>query len=105
MTAPEAYIQFKPDLVTDSGDITVASTKEFLRTFMLEFDAFIERVLRHPRARHKWCEKRLRLLFSGLGKPSEGASYFERITQRNPTWQAEVSVASPCLAAGRYLRQ
>ncbi len=48
MTAPEAYIQFKPDLVTGNGDITVASTKEFLRTFMLEFDAFIERVLSVP---------------------------------------------------------
>ena len=45
MTAPEAYIQFKPDLIADDGKVTVASTEEFLRNFMREFDAFIERVL------------------------------------------------------------
>lgn len=45
MTAPEAYIQFKTDLITDDGEVTVSSTKEFLRGFMQQFDKFIERVV------------------------------------------------------------
>ena len=44
MNAIEAYIQFTPGLVTDDGEITVASTAEFLRNFMTEFHAFISRV-------------------------------------------------------------
>jgi chromate reductase len=44
MNAIEAYIQFSPGLVTDEGEITVASTAEFLRTFMREFHGFITRV-------------------------------------------------------------
>lgn len=44
MNAPEAYIQFTPNLITEDGEVTVASTAEFLRTFMDEFYVFIERV-------------------------------------------------------------
>ena len=45
MNAPEAYIQFTPDLITDDGAVTVASTEEFLRDYMVEFHSFIARVL------------------------------------------------------------
>ena len=45
MNAIEAYIQFTPDLIGDDGEVTVASTEEFLRRFMAEFHAFIARVL------------------------------------------------------------
>ena len=45
MTAPEAYIHFTPGLITDDGDVTVASTETFLRTYMQEFHEFIARVL------------------------------------------------------------
>jgi chromate reductase, NAD(P)H dehydrogenase (quinone) len=45
MNAPEAYIHFTPGLITDDGEVTVDSTKQFLRTFMTEFHIFIERVL------------------------------------------------------------
>ncbi|MBR0671619.1 NADPH-dependent FMN reductase [Neoroseomonas soli] len=45
MNAPEAYIHFTPGLITDDGEVTVASTKEFLRNYMAEFHAFIGRVL------------------------------------------------------------
>src|SRR5215208_951426 len=34
MNAPEAYIQFKPGLITDDGDVTDESTAEFLRSYM-----------------------------------------------------------------------
>ena len=44
MNAPEAYIQFTPGLITDDGDVTVDSTREFLRNYMKEFATFIERV-------------------------------------------------------------
>lgn len=44
MNAPEAYIQFKPGLITDEGDVTNESTAEFLRNYMAEFHRFIERV-------------------------------------------------------------
>jgi chromate reductase, NAD(P)H dehydrogenase (quinone) len=44
MNTPEAYIQFKADLITDDGDVTVESTAKFLETFMSEFHAFIVRV-------------------------------------------------------------
>lgn len=46
MNAPEAYIQFTPGLVTDSGEVTVKSTEEFLRNYMSEFHMFIARVQR-----------------------------------------------------------
>ncbi len=45
MNAPEAYIQFTPGLITDDGDVTVQSTKDFLRNYMEEFHIFIARVL------------------------------------------------------------
>jgi chromate reductase len=45
MNAPEAYIQFKPDLIDDEGRVSVESTEKFLRNFMTEFHTFIGRVL------------------------------------------------------------
>lgn len=44
MNAIEAYIQFEPGLVTDDGEVTVESTREFLRNYMAEFRDFIRRV-------------------------------------------------------------
>ena len=45
MNAPEAYIQFKPGLVTDAGEVTDETSEQFLRTYMEEFAGFIARVL------------------------------------------------------------
>jgi chromate reductase len=45
MNAPEAYIQFTPGLISDDGEVTVESTKEFLRAYMAEYHAFVLRVL------------------------------------------------------------
>ena len=50
MNSPEAYIQFTPGLITDDGEVTVESTREFLRDYMSEFHAFIQRV--HIALRH-----------------------------------------------------
>ena len=44
MNAPEAYVQFTPDLVTDDDRVTNASTEDFLRKYMEDLQAFIERV-------------------------------------------------------------
>jgi chromate reductase len=44
MNAIEAYIQFTPDLISEDGEVNVASTADFLRTYMAEFYAFIVRV-------------------------------------------------------------
>jgi chromate reductase, NAD(P)H dehydrogenase (quinone) len=44
MNAPEAYIYFTPGLVTDDGEVTVDSTREFLSKYMEELRDFIERV-------------------------------------------------------------
>ncbi|HET8555161.1 MAG TPA: NADPH-dependent FMN reductase [Rhodanobacteraceae bacterium] len=44
MNAIEAYIHFTPDLITDDGEVTNDGTTEFLRNYMTEFHAFIERV-------------------------------------------------------------
>jgi chromate reductase len=44
MNAPEAYIQFKPGLVNEQGDVTVESTRSFLRKYMEDLHAFITRV-------------------------------------------------------------
>ena len=44
MNAIEAYIQFKPGLITDDGEVTVPETEEFLRNYITEFGNFIERV-------------------------------------------------------------
>jgi chromate reductase len=45
MTAPEAYIQFKPSVFLDTGEVTNESTAEFLENFMQEFAIHVERVL------------------------------------------------------------
>jgi chromate reductase len=44
MTSPEAYIQFTPGLITADGEVTNASTEEFLTNYMNEFALFIQRV-------------------------------------------------------------
>lgn len=44
MNAPEAYIQFKPGLITSEGEVTDPTTEEFLRNYMSDFHAFIGRV-------------------------------------------------------------
>jgi chromate reductase, NAD(P)H dehydrogenase (quinone) len=44
MNAVEAYIEFTPDLISDDGEVSVESTREFLRSFMKEFHGFITRV-------------------------------------------------------------
>ena len=45
MTAPEAYVTFKPGLFTDDGEVTDESTAAFLADFMQEFRDHIKRVL------------------------------------------------------------
>jgi chromate reductase len=45
MNAPEAYIQFTPDLISANGEVTRDSTAEFLKNYLSEFRTFIERVL------------------------------------------------------------
>ena len=44
MNAIEAYIEFTPGLVTDDGEVTVDSTREFLQNYMQEFHGYITRV-------------------------------------------------------------
>jgi NAD(P)H-dependent FMN reductase len=51
MTAPEAYIQITPGVVTDDGEVTDVGTARFLQRFAAEFRAHIDRVLTHARAR------------------------------------------------------
>jgi chromate reductase len=48
MTAPEAYIEFTTDLITDHGEVTNASTEQFLSDFMYKFADFITHVLTMP---------------------------------------------------------
>jgi chromate reductase, NAD(P)H dehydrogenase (quinone) len=45
LNAPEAYIHFNPEDYGPDGECTNPSTREFLATFMQEFEAFIQRVL------------------------------------------------------------
>jgi chromate reductase len=45
MNSVEAYVHFKPGLITPEGDVSEPSTKEFLTSYMKEFHAFIVRVL------------------------------------------------------------
>ena len=45
MTAPEAYIQVTPGLITEDGEVTEASTEQFLRDYMEAFGTFVTRVL------------------------------------------------------------
>jgi chromate reductase len=40
----EAYIQFTPGLITDSGEVTDDTIGEFLSNYMKEFYEFISRV-------------------------------------------------------------
>ena len=44
MNALEAYIQFTPGLIDDTGTVTVKETEDFLRLYMHEFHQFIVRV-------------------------------------------------------------
>ena len=44
MNAPEAYIQFEKGLIDDAGNVTNASTEQFLKDYMDQFLGFIERV-------------------------------------------------------------
>lgn len=44
MNAPEAYIQFKPGLIDEHGEVSDTSTETFLRDYMEAFHIFIARV-------------------------------------------------------------
>jgi chromate reductase len=43
--APEAYIRFDPEIYGDDGDVKNPDTETFLRHYMEEYAAFVERVL------------------------------------------------------------
>jgi chromate reductase, NAD(P)H dehydrogenase (quinone) len=45
MTAPEAYIQFRPEMYGANGEVHDEETAGFLRGFMEEFSTHVERVL------------------------------------------------------------
>ena len=45
MNTVEAYITFKPGIITESGEVTDASLEEFLRNYLREFHLFVARVL------------------------------------------------------------
>lgn len=45
MTAPEAYVQFRPEDYADDGTVRNERTEKFLRAFMTEFGEHIQRVL------------------------------------------------------------
>jgi len=45
MNSPEAYIQFKPGLINEQGEVTDDATAEFLSKYTEELHAFIVRVL------------------------------------------------------------
>jgi chromate reductase, NAD(P)H dehydrogenase (quinone) len=45
MNQVEAYIQFKPGLITADGEVTSDDTEEFLRRYMAELHVFVARVL------------------------------------------------------------
>ena len=42
--AIEAYIEFTPNLISDDGEVTVTSTRDFLASYMSEFHGYITRV-------------------------------------------------------------
>jgi chromate reductase, NAD(P)H dehydrogenase (quinone) len=44
MTAPEAYIQLTPGLITELGEVTDKGTEQFLRDFIEAFEVFVTRV-------------------------------------------------------------
>lgn len=45
LNSPEAYIQFKPDNFSSEGDVKDPATADFLRHYMDEYCAFVQRVL------------------------------------------------------------
>jgi chromate reductase len=45
LNAPEAYITFTPEVFGADGEVKDAGTEEFLRHYMHEYAAFVERVL------------------------------------------------------------
>lgn len=45
LNSPEAYIQFKPENFSSEGDVKDPGTAEFLRHYMDEYCAFVQRVL------------------------------------------------------------
>jgi chromate reductase len=45
MTAPEAYIQFSPDVFSDDGEVTDESMRDFLSHYMSEFRTYMGMVL------------------------------------------------------------
>jgi chromate reductase len=45
MNTVEAYIHFTPDLIDDEGNVGNERTAEFLRNYMREYAAFVQRVL------------------------------------------------------------
>lgn len=45
LAQPEAYIYFSPGLITDSGEVTVDSTAEFLTEWLGAFEEFIGKVV------------------------------------------------------------
>ena len=44
MNSIEAYIQFEPGLISDDGEVSDESTRQFLQNYMTEFHGFIARV-------------------------------------------------------------
>lgn len=45
MNSPEAYIQFRPDLISDDGAVSDPSTEDFLKNYIEAFHDFIVKVL------------------------------------------------------------
>ncbi|MGR0320354.1 NADPH-dependent FMN reductase [Agromyces sp. ZXT2-3] len=45
LNAPEAYITFRDDVFGSDGEVRDEATAKFLRHFMEEYDAFVQRVL------------------------------------------------------------
>lgn len=45
LNSPEAYITFRAEQFADDGTVTDESTASFLRHYMEEYDAFVQRVL------------------------------------------------------------
>lgn len=45
LNAPEAYIRFDPDVFGHDGEVSDEATAGFLRHYMEEYDAFVQRVL------------------------------------------------------------
>lgn len=44
MNTMEAYVQFKPGLITDEGEVTNPDTEKFLKSWIDEYAGFVERV-------------------------------------------------------------